>query len=163
MVTESWMITVGHTLAKLSHSLFSPHGQVIRWILLLPLFFEETGLCHVSVMNLCELISLQICGAVYGYNSLMASQGVVCWCFGHGDQLFYLFKAMTKRRFHGMEWSRCSLLEVQRHVLCHPQFFSGNWWFRIIWGTWLFNRREPQIMVVWVWVWVSLSESMNLR
>lgn len=119
------MITVGHTLAKLSHSLFSPHGQVIRWILLLPLFFEESGLCHISMMNLCELISLKICEAVYGYNSLMASQGVVCWCFGHGDQLFYLFKAVTKRRFHGMKWSRQDALCLRcRNMSCVTLSFS---------------------------------------
>lgn len=124
MVAESGMITVGHTLAAFPFvKLFNPHGQVIRWILLLPLFFEETGLCLVSVMNLCELISLQICGALYGYNSLMASQGVVCWCSGHGDQLFYLFKAVTSATsLNGMVKTRCSCLRC-RHVLRLPSVF----------------------------------------
>lgn len=70
------------------------------------------------MMNLCELIFLQICGAVYCYNSWMASQVVACWRFAHGDQLFYLFKAVTKRHFHRMEQPRQGALCLRCRDMC---------------------------------------------
>lgn len=133
IVTDSSKITLSHTPAKLSHSLHylvlmatlsggsRQYPCVLEKLRTASSFNDDSLWINLSG-NLWSCILLQL-------TDLQPGCGMLAFAV-----LF--LKSTTKFHFYGMGWSRQDALCLRCKPMSRvtPQFFSGSWWFRIIWG-----------------------------